>query len=1519
MKLYRHLLVIILCLFSASAMASPADFEADYTSGCSPLVVHFHPSTACATCTYSWNFGNSTPIVGGTSVSTTYIAVGTYTVTLTVHDGATTYTQTKVITVYPSPTPSFTTDDTAVCPGSTVTFTNTSLSGVAGPMTCTWNYGDGSPMGTGSPSSHVYSTSGNYNVTLVVTNAQGCTSSLTKMAHIHVYTPPVANFNASSVSVCDPPGSITFNSTSSGTPPLSYEWTFGDGGTGIGPTPSHPYTTPGTYSVKVVVTDANGCKDSVTRANYIFVGSVTATFTAPTTACVFSNVTFPNTSSTHTSRIWNYGDGSPTDPSFNGSHTYLTTGTYTVKLIVFNGGCSDTITHVINIVTGPSGSFNISPSDPCPAPTTLTYTSTAPAGTLVSWLFDGGSPGTGTPINHTYSTNGVKTVTMILTDPVTGCKDTVVKKDTIYDMIFTATATPYHGCKPLPVTFGTTLFTSQPLSIAHPYPFPITSYTWDFADGSAPGSGATPTHVYTAVGTYTASVTAVTSNGCTITTTVQIEVGAPPVATFTATPTHICYKSTAHVDFTATVITGPVDSFVWSFGDDMGYDNTGTHSHVYSMPGVWTVTLTPYYNGCPGTPFVRTNYITIDSPKAIIAKTFNCSPPTRVTFGDSSLGDNTHLWMFGDATTSTLDNPVHDFPALSTYTVKLATYNAASGCRDTATLVLNLVKPIPDFTSVTTACRWDSVTFTSSVTGGTASVYDWYVNGIYQPLYTDPVIKYPFNVSGVYSIRLVITDQNGCKDTVTKPNYITIGKPVPNFTAVPTSGCSPLTVMFTDVSTDVTGLSLVNFRWNFGDGTSGISSSPTIAHTYTAAGVYTVADTVTDNIGCKDTTAHPAMITVWHPHAVFSASNLHPCKNTPVTFTNTTTNIVSSSWDFGDGGTSSATSPVHSYSATGSYNVTLTVTDSHGCTDVATYTSYIVVTSPNAAFTMADSVSVCAPLAVNFVNLSTGAVTYAWNFGDGNTSVVPSPNDFYTSPGVYVVRLVTTNTYGCKDTAYRSIHIFGYAGAFDYSPLSGCAPLAVHFHATLTNVPNIIWDFADGNTTTVSSVDTITHVYTLPGAYVPKLVLSDNSGCQNSSVGIDTIKVDAVYPKFTTFPNPVCLSTPFNFIDSSTSYWSPITNWTWTYDGNTSNVASPSYIINTPGTYPVTLRVENGWGCIGLVDKIMTVYPLPVVTADPDTIICVGDSARLHGYGAATYAWTADPTLLCTTCNPAYANPTTITTYTVTGTDVHGCIDTAMVTVSQKTHTTARAWGDTAVCYGVPVQVHDTGGYFYHWFPARGLSNELITDPIAKPPYTTIYMVEAREGSCIPDTDYVTITVYPLPTVEAGPDQRLLAGMTAQINATGTLIAKYAWTPSATLSCDDCPNPVASMSVMTTYNIEVSTIHDCKAYDSVKILIYCDNSQIFVPNAFTPNNDGQNDVFYPRGIGIKTIKSFRIYNRWGELLFEREGIDLNDENNAWDGSYKGGSPKPDVYVYIIDAVCFTDEQVFIKGDVTIIR
>ena len=213
--------VLILLFVSFSASAVTSVFSADKVAGCAPLVVNFTPVDApCSGCTYSWNFGTGSPVTGYTA-SSSFLTAGVHVVTLTVTSGALSSSSTRTITVYANPTVSFTQSDTAICPGKSVTFSNTSTNGASGPATIKWSLGDGDTAVV-SPITHTYMFPGYYNVALSVTNSNGCTTTLTKTTLIHVFTPPVISFTQNKTTVCDPPASVAFTNTSTGSGPLIY-------------------------------------------------------------------------------------------------------------------------------------------------------------------------------------------------------------------------------------------------------------------------------------------------------------------------------------------------------------------------------------------------------------------------------------------------------------------------------------------------------------------------------------------------------------------------------------------------------------------------------------------------------------------------------------------------------------------------------------------------------------------------------------------------------------------------------------------------------------------------------------------------------------------------------------------------------------------------------------------------------------------------------------------------------------------------------------------------------------------------------------------------------------------------------------------------------------------------------------------------------------------------------------------------------------------------------------------------
>ncbi len=312
--------------------------------------------------------------------------------------------------------------------------------------------------------------------------------------------------------------------------------------------------------------------------------------------------------------------------------------------------------------------------------------------------------------------------------------------------------------------------------------------------------------------------------------------------------------------------------------------------------------------------------------------------------------------------------------------------------------------------------------------------------------------------------------------------------PVADFSGSPTSGCVPLTVNFTDLSTG----SITSWSWTFGDGGTSTQQNP--SHTYTATGTYTVKLTATNAYG-SDIETKTAYITVNDiPAAAFTGSPTSGEVPLTVNFTNQSSGATSYLWDFGDTQTSTATNPSHTYTQAGTFTVTLTATNSCGSDDEVK-TDYITVTCtpPVAAFSGSPT-SGEVPLTVNFTDLSTGATSWSWDFGDTKTSTAQNPSHTYTSAGTYTVALTATNSCG-NDTEtkidYITVTCTPPVASFSGSPTSGVAPLTVNFTDASTGATSWSWDFGDDGTSTAQNPS---HIYTDTGTYTVTLTVTNSCG-----------------------------------------------------------------------------------------------------------------------------------------------------------------------------------------------------------------------------------------------------------------------------------------------------------------------------------------------------------------------------------------------------------------------------------------
>ncbi len=215
----------------------------------------------------------------------------------------------------------------------------------------------------------------------------------------------------------------------------------------------------------------------------------------------------------------------------------------------------------------------------------------------------------------------------------------------------------------------------------------------------------------------------------------------------------------------------------------------------------------------------------------------------------------------------------------------------------------------------------------------------------------------------------------------------------------------------------------------------------------------------------------------------------------------------------------------------------------------------------------------------------------------------------------------------------------------------------------------------------------------------------------------------------------------------------------------------------------------------------------------------------------------------------------------------------------------------------------------------------LIKNPIASPASTTTYNVVGSDAyNCFKDTASLTIAVHDLPSVKLGPDVQIQGGLPYKLPAVASPdVTGWLWSPGDDLTCVDCPAPIATPRMETMYVVKVNNTWGCVAYDTVLVKLHCAIANVHIPDAFTPNNDGRNDKFYIRGSGVKIIHYFRIYDRWGGIIFEKHNFAIGDQSSAWDGYIKGEPVSTGTYVYVTELECSSGERFIRKGSVTVIR
>ena len=606
--------------------------------------------------------------------------------------------------------------------------------------------------------------------------------------------------------------------------------------------------------------------------------------------------------------------------------------------------------------------------------------------------------------------------------------------------------------------------------------------------------------------------------------------------------------------------------------------------------------------------------------------------------------------------------------------------------------------------------------------------------------------------------------------------------------------------------------------------------------------------------------------------------------------------------------------------ATGTYVVAVAVNEFRNGTLIGSTRKEIHIDVTNCQLTAAQLLPkyiTCDGFNLTFKNetLTPAGSIYTWNFGDpssglNNISSSTNPTHMYSDTGIYKVKLKITSPGGCEDSATTIAYV--YPGFFPGFISTGqCKNTPIQFTDTTKTKYGVVdswsWNFGDLSTLAdTSHIKNPKYTFTASGNYDVTLFVTNSKGCSATVTSPITITDK---PSLTVTNDTLICSIDtlqLNANGNGTFLWTP------NYNINGQTNQSPLVSPKSPTIYYVTLT--DPFGCKANDSVFVNVKQFVTIKAMPDTGICQGDAIQLTVVSDALhYKWSPSVPLNNDTAKSPIANPLSTTKFYVIG-NIGKCQSTDSVTIKVAPYPVATAKKDTAICFGELIQLHATGGSIYSWSPPFFLNNSHIPDPVANPDRSIRYIVTINDTlGCAKSVMDTVIVLVQKVFADAGPrDTTIVLNQPLQLTATGGQF--YTWTPSTGLSDPNIFNPVATVTDNINYVVTVSNAAGCIAMDTISVTVYKVPAGLYIPNAFTPNGDGLNDVFRPIALGIKKINYFKIFNRWGQLIFS-----TTEQNRGWDGIFKGHPQDAAVYVWIIEGIDYQDKKITKKGTVTLIR
>lgn len=1435
---------LLVLLFLLDPLLSNGQVEANFstpdTVGCGSLIANFSNESQGNNLNYLWDFGNGTTSTQA-NPQVVYTNTGSYTVSLIVWNGSNTDTliKTNYIHVFPSPEAQFKTNSpTRGCAPLTIQLLNTS--DTTSQLTTTlWDFGDGNSSEATQPE-YTYNKPGVYTVSLYIKDTHQCKSSFSRTAYIEVLPAPEARFTSSKHLTCTDTLTVQFNNQSSGTPPLTYSWGFGTGATSDQMAPEYFYPEYGKYSVHLTVTDEFGCSDSIIKIDYVELQDLEANFSLNKEVyCPYEQLEINNTTDGATSHFWDFNDQT-TSTRKTPDKIYSDTGRFTITYVAgFKNTCFDTLTKPVNI--DPIVANFVSDTNYlCELPTKVNYTSNSKNAVAYHWKFGDGSVSQQKNPSVTYTMT-----TELESSPVAHYTDTLIVVSSV-------------GCSDTAI-----LKNNIYINVPNVYFTPNDSNTYS-----------------------------------------NLIKGCIPV----------------DIDFSDKSYTNnPNDSLIsryWSF-DDGTHSTQQNISHRYSNTGVYRVTLeVTNQTGC-----VNTHVATIQAG-TIQNAAFSYNGPSVicgskiVTFKDEST-DSTLIdqwrWDFSDGSSSEGRIPEIQFSDTGYINASLTVfYNGCMGTTETKDSIVFVKGPAGTFLSEFNCDAPFQYQFTNHVKG----LDEWYWD--FGDATTDSTQSitagHTYENAGNYEVVLSSNNAStNCELEVKKivrPREI-----VADFAISPEFNCKNDTIILDpSLSQDAGYFSHENqlalYLWTFKDSNITMASTKPIKHSFSRPGDYEVELLVRDINGC--TNKITKTIPVNRVKADYSIDNFEGCAPLAVQFNNLSTadtSISSYLWFSGNETISTDSSPEILFNQQQKINVGLIITDAIGCQDTLIKEQTLTILKPYTNF-KASTPFHCKGDSVFFAADTLESInSYIWEFGDGETANSQYATHVFNDTGYFNPTLTITDTLGCDTSITKNKYVYTqplpHASFMANNTFSSCYPSIVKLQDTTTYPPIEQWNWNFGDGTTLDGSKNIYHTYNKSGTFDVTLKVKTAIGCSGSTTYNNFISIGGPYAEIVA-PDSFCVNLP-----SHISFQSPnnILSFSWnTSDGEQYNDTMFQKVWETPGMKKIYLSLKSD--TLGTCDKLLSdSVIIPVLDAgfstDPSQG-CVPLSVNFthESKGATSYQYALNQVLSAApNFSHNFTNAGEKQVKQLVKNNI-GCKDSLVKTITVFPLPTTNLNNDTLICQYDYIQLQAHNGINYQWYASNQPIGSTTSTLFVSPDTTTQYKVIVTDKNNCINNDSAIVQVQPQPMVSiASKDSaQLIIGESIELDATTQHTHEVYWTPEEIVLCTDCTKTSAIPEQSGFIYITGSDAHSCfEVTDSVFVFVDAKYS-IDLPDAFTPNNDGINDVINVKGWGIKELLTFKVFNSAGKMVFETDRID-----EGWNGASENGKQPAGVYFYRVEIVSYDNK------------